>query len=193
MVQERVKLLAEVPGGGLALPRRAGGRPRVVGEGGMKVPAAAAILDAVVEAYAEGEWDADVLKETLRVLGEAFGLKLGKAQAPVRVAVTGRTVGPPLFESLKTLGRAAHWSGWTARGRPWLTESLPRSGPSWSWSACVYLGVTFFQVWRVASRPGPAGRRHRGVRRGPVRRRALPGAAGPPRPRLELYSRAWRR
>ena len=26
-------------------------------------------------------------------------------QAPVRVAVTGRTVGPPLFESLEVLGR----------------------------------------------------------------------------------------
>ena len=34
-----------------------------------------------------------------------MGLKLGKAQAPVRVAVTGRTVGPPLFESLEVLGR----------------------------------------------------------------------------------------
>ena len=33
------------------------------------------------------------------------GLKLAKAQAPVRVAVTGRTVGPPLFESLEVLGR----------------------------------------------------------------------------------------
>jgi glutamyl/glutaminyl-tRNA synthetase len=33
------------------------------------------------------------------------GLKLGKAQAPVRVAVTCRTVGLPLFESLVVLGR----------------------------------------------------------------------------------------
>ncbi len=32
------------------------------------------------------------------------GLKLGKAQAPVRVAVTGRTVGLPLFESVEILG-----------------------------------------------------------------------------------------
>ena len=30
--------------------------------------------------------------------------QLSKAQAPVRVAVTGRTVGPPLFESLAVLG-----------------------------------------------------------------------------------------
>ena len=31
--------------------------------------------------------------------------QLGKAQAPVRLAVTGRLVGPPLFESLELLGR----------------------------------------------------------------------------------------
>ena len=31
--------------------------------------------------------------------------KLAKAQAPVRVAITGRSVGPPLFESLVALGR----------------------------------------------------------------------------------------
>ncbi len=39
------------------------------------------------------------------MVGEKVGLKLGKAQAPVRVAITGRTVGPPLFESLVVLGR----------------------------------------------------------------------------------------
>jgi glutamyl-tRNA synthetase len=41
---------------------------------------------------------------TLEV-GERHGLKLAKAQAPIRVAITGRTVGPPLFESLVVLGR----------------------------------------------------------------------------------------
>ena len=32
-------------------------------------------------------------------------MKLGKLQAPLRVSVTGRSVGPPLFESLEVLGR----------------------------------------------------------------------------------------
>jgi glutamyl-tRNA synthetase len=36
---------------------------------------------------------------------EAKELKLGKTQAPIRVAMTGRTVGPPLFESIEILGR----------------------------------------------------------------------------------------
>jgi glutamyl-tRNA synthetase len=49
-------------------------------------------------------WNAESLKATLEEIGTRYDLKLGKAQAPVRVAVTGRTVGPPLFESLELLG-----------------------------------------------------------------------------------------
>lgn len=64
------------------------------------------LLAAAREAYeALAGWDAEGLKTTLEFVMEPFGLKLGKAQAPVRVAVTGRTVGPPLFESLEVLGR----------------------------------------------------------------------------------------
>jgi glutamyl-tRNA synthetase len=67
----------------------------------------AGILPAVIEAFeALPTWDADALKETLVTVGEAHDLKLGKAQAPVRVAITGRSVGLPLFESLEVLGRS---------------------------------------------------------------------------------------
>jgi glutamyl-tRNA synthetase len=66
---------------------------------------APALLAAVVEAYETCEWRAEVLKATLEAIGGERGLKLGKAQAPVRVAVTGRTVGLPLFESIEILGR----------------------------------------------------------------------------------------
>jgi glutamyl-tRNA synthetase len=52
------------------------------------------------------DWSSpEALKEAVLAAGEQHGLKLGKAQAPVRVAVTGRTVGLPLFESLQILGR----------------------------------------------------------------------------------------
>ena len=65
-----------------------------------------AILPAVIEAYENlPEWTSETLKDTLVSVGEQRDLKLGKAQAPVRVAVTGRTVGLPLFESLEVLGR----------------------------------------------------------------------------------------
>ena len=65
------------------------------------------ILVRARSAFAAAEWDADTLHAELRAIGESFGLKLGKAQAPVRVAVTGRAVGLPLFESLELLGREA--------------------------------------------------------------------------------------
>jgi glutamyl-tRNA synthetase len=54
---------------------------------------------------AEVAWEAEALKDTVTAVGEAHGMKLGKAQAPVRVAVTGRRIGLPLFESLEVLGR----------------------------------------------------------------------------------------
>ena len=65
------------------------------------------ILDRARGAFSEAEWNAATLHAELRAISESFGLKLGKAQAPVRIAITGRAVGPPLFESLELLGRAA--------------------------------------------------------------------------------------
>ena len=66
----------------------------------------AGLLTTARAKLAEADWSsAESLKNAVLVAGEEHGLKLGKAQAPVRVAVTGRTVGLPLFESLEILGR----------------------------------------------------------------------------------------
>lgn len=65
-----------------------------------------ALLTTAREKLDAADWTApEALKEAVLAAGEAHGLKLGKAQAPVRVAVTGRTVGLPLFESLEVLGK----------------------------------------------------------------------------------------
>ncbi|MBK3634198.1 glutamate--tRNA ligase [Streptomyces asoensis] len=65
-----------------------------------------ALLATAREKLESADWtSAESLKEAVLAAGEAHGLKLGKAQAPVRVAVTGRTVGLPLFESLEILGK----------------------------------------------------------------------------------------
>ena len=63
------------------------------------------VLRGAAEAFADCAWDAETLKDVTLALGERHGVKLGKAQAPIRVAVTGSTVGLPLFESLEALGR----------------------------------------------------------------------------------------
>lgn len=85
----------------------------------MTTEVAGPLLDEAIRRYADlGDWQADKLKGILEEVMEPFGLKLGKAQAPVRVAVTGRTVGPPLFESLEVLGKDETLSRMrSARGR----------------------------------------------------------------------------
>ncbi|WP_043266270.1 glutamate--tRNA ligase [Streptomyces sp. CT34] len=67
----------------------------------------AALLTTARANLAAADWTAgpEPLKQAVLAAGEEHGLKLGKAQAPVRVAVTGRTVGLPLFESLEILGK----------------------------------------------------------------------------------------
>ncbi|WP_460747972.1 glutamate--tRNA ligase [Myceligenerans cantabricum] len=65
----------------------------------------ATLLADMRAALADTTWEAEPLKETVTAVGEKHGLKLGKAQAPLRVAVTGRRIGLPLFESLEVLGR----------------------------------------------------------------------------------------
>ena len=63
------------------------------------------LLGDLIVGFDAAEWTADGLKAATETAMERYELKLGKAQAPPRVAVTGRAVGPPLFESLEVLGR----------------------------------------------------------------------------------------
>ncbi|MBA4608526.1 glutamate--tRNA ligase [Aeromicrobium sp. Marseille-Q0843] len=55
-----------------------------------------------------GEWTTESIEAALRqALVEERGLKPRLAFGPVRVAVTGRRISPPLFESMELLGREA--------------------------------------------------------------------------------------
>ncbi len=53
----------------------------------------------------DADFSADVLELRCREAAEAAGMKAGDFFSPIRVAVTGRTVSPPLFASLELLGR----------------------------------------------------------------------------------------
>jgi glutamyl-tRNA synthetase len=50
-------------------------------------------------------WEAAALEEKARELAEAKGLKLGAVAQPIRAALTGRTVSPPIFAMLEVLGK----------------------------------------------------------------------------------------
>jgi glutamyl-tRNA synthetase len=108
VVQERVAVLREVPAmvDFLFLDR-----PDVDEEAWAKAvtkdtASAVDVLAGAIEAYAElvDGWDGPSLHAATAALAEQRGRSLSKVQAPIRVAVTGRRVGPPLFESLEVLG-----------------------------------------------------------------------------------------
>jgi glutamyl-tRNA synthetase len=63
------------------------------------------LLRAAITTFETVQWQASVLHEATLWMGEALGMALRKSQAPIRCAVTGTSVGPPLFESLELLGR----------------------------------------------------------------------------------------
>lgn len=74
------------------------------------LPAAAdEVLDATIDALEPlPVWNTESIERALRgALLDGLGLKPRVAFAPVRVAVTGSKVSPPLFESLDVLGREA--------------------------------------------------------------------------------------
>ncbi|MBW3667073.1 MAG: glutamate--tRNA ligase [Actinobacteria bacterium] len=50
-------------------------------------------------------WDPVSIESTLREIPEMLGIGAGKAFQPLRVAVTGSSVSPPLFESMAALGQ----------------------------------------------------------------------------------------
>lgn len=106
LVQERVSMLSEVPTMVDFLfldhpPIDEGDWSRAFAD-----DVADDILDRAITAYRElaSAWNRDALHAATLAVGEEVGRKLAKAQAPIRVATTGRRVGPPLFESLELLG-----------------------------------------------------------------------------------------
>jgi glutamyl-tRNA synthetase len=107
LVQERVKLLSEVPGYVdfvflAEAPIDDASWQKVMVKGR---ELAEPVLDHALAAFADCDWERAALEANLFAYAEEHGVAKGKVQAPVRVAVTGRTVGPPLFESLEVLGR----------------------------------------------------------------------------------------
>ena len=58
-----------------------------------------------LEALPAEEWTPERLLESLKGMAERYGLKLGDAMQPIRVALTGSTVSEPVNELLTVVGR----------------------------------------------------------------------------------------
>ena len=63
-------------------------------------------LVSVHEAFSQlDDWQAEAIHEVIIAIAEKMGLKLGKVAQPIRVAVTGGSVSPPIDITLQLLGR----------------------------------------------------------------------------------------
>ncbi len=74
-------------------------------KGMSRAGAEAALERAASTAEGVGDWSRDALEVAYRALAEEMGLKTGQLFGCIRVAVTGRTAAPPLFDTLAVLGR----------------------------------------------------------------------------------------
>ena len=116
VAQERTKVLSELPEffDWLAGPAD---DPRSWDKA-MKPASARDTLDRAIAMYTEAVWERDELHLRFMQLAVQLETSPSKLQGPIRVAVTGRIVGLPLFEILEYLGRDETLSRLTAaRGR----------------------------------------------------------------------------
>ena len=98
LVQEKIATLGEFPAFAGFLFARVEPDPELLRDGTV-LPAAAEAL-AAVEPF-----EADMIESALRGLSERLGLKPREAFQPIRLALTGSSVSPGLFESLELLGK----------------------------------------------------------------------------------------
>ncbi|HYM16720.1 MAG TPA: glutamate--tRNA ligase [Dehalococcoidia bacterium] len=108
LIRERVKLLAEVAAycDFFFIDDLRYSRDDLLGKAyAGRAEEARAALEAVALLVAETAWAHDALEAALRELAGRLAVKPGDLFSLVRVAVTGRRVTPPLFESMEIVGR----------------------------------------------------------------------------------------
>lgn len=91
------------------------------------------MLDAALAALTSvTDWTAPLIEAALKdALIEGLALKPRKAFSPIRVAATGTTVSPPLFESLELLGRDRSCHSGCARRASWSGTREPCVANLW--------------------------------------------------------------
>lgn len=112
LVQERIKTLDEVPGYLSFLWEDEPELDEAAWAKATKDERALKVLELVQTHLAEAEWTPEGVEAAVRAAGAEAGflnpegqVQLSKAQAPVRLAVTGQRVGLPLWEGITALGR----------------------------------------------------------------------------------------
>jgi glutamyl-tRNA synthetase len=107
LIQERITLLGEAPDM-LAFLFKADDAIDIADDARKGLPAnLTEVLDAAIAALdAVDDWTAEDIQTALKqALVEDLGIKPRLAFGPVRTAVSGRRISPPLFESMVILGK----------------------------------------------------------------------------------------
>jgi len=106
LVKERTKVLTEVTPQIMFLFRPLDGYEETSWAKVMDGPEALIALEGATVALADlDEWTTGSIDAALRRMLEATGLSARKGFQPIRVAISGSTVSPPLFESIEILGK----------------------------------------------------------------------------------------
>jgi len=66
---------------------------------------AQSLLAALVPILGQAEWQAGAIEDAVRAFVDRRGLNLGTVAQPLRAALAGSTVSPPIFEVMQVLGR----------------------------------------------------------------------------------------
>jgi glutamyl-tRNA synthetase len=59
----------------------------------------------ILSEISANDWNAPTLEAAIKAQAESSGQKLGTIAQPLRAALTGRAVSPPVFDVLEVLGR----------------------------------------------------------------------------------------
>ncbi|MBI2844641.1 MAG: glutamate--tRNA ligase [Armatimonadetes bacterium] len=106
LIQDRLKVLSEAPELAEFFFREEPAYDPKAVQKWLERPEASELLTKVVDRLEElEEWNVGAIESAVREAGADVGAEGGKVIHPVRVASTGRTVGPGLFETLEVLGR----------------------------------------------------------------------------------------
>ena len=104
-LKERAKTLLDLIEGAAYLTAQ---RPIALDDKAAKAldpEARASLVKLLLQLEAAPDWTGPALEALVRTFAEATGQKLGKIAQPLRAALTGRTVSPPVFDVMAVLGR----------------------------------------------------------------------------------------
>jgi glutamyl-tRNA synthetase len=107
VLQERAKTLKEMAQNGVFFFKEPSGYDEKAAKKNLTAEAVAPLKAVVAKLSALAEWTAPAIHDAVNAAATELGLALGKVAQPIRVAVSGGSVSPPIDQTLEVLGRQA--------------------------------------------------------------------------------------